>query len=244
MNEIPFLEQFITLSFNQLVVISLLLNLFLCFTSIIFYLLVHRFAKKGTLFAPYQPWNINDIMQVLCTIVCNAVVFVLGVYLWKYELLEVDFKAKWFTIFWQIVVLVLVMDLLMYVFHQIAHWSFFYKLVHRKHHDHVQVNALSLFVLSPFEAIGFGLFLIAVLGCFTFSYQAIIAYLGINLLWGTIGHFNTEFFPTFMRSRMGQWIGTARFHHTHHQSPNTNYGFYTTIWDKIGRTYKQHNKHI
>lgn len=237
MNTISFLKDLTALPLSQLALISLGLNLLLCLASIVFYLVVHKIASNQKLLAPYQIWRGSDVFQVGITVLCNAFVLVLGVYLWKYQIVQINFNASWGTVLWQVIVLVLVMDFLMYVFHRLAHMPIIYSFIHRKHHDHTHVNALSLFVLSPFEAIGFGLFLIVVLGCFSFSYQAIMLYLLINLLWGTIGHFNIELFPAFAKSMVGQWIGTARFHNTHHQMPQANYGFYTTLWDKIAGTF-------
>ncbi|WP_326378935.1 sterol desaturase family protein [Myroides pelagicus] len=238
--DIPlFLEQLPSMPLIQVVAISLWVNLALCAGSILFYVVVHQLAASKKLLAPYQVLTLSDIGQVLLTVVCNALIFVLGVYLWKYHVLQISFQASYPTIIGQVVLILLAMDLLMYIFHRLAHWSIIYPFIHRKHHDHIRVNALSLFVLSPFEALGFGLFLIAVLGCFSFSYQAIIIYLSINLLWGTIGHFNIEFFPSLNNHRIGKWIGTASFHNTHHQQPKSNYGFYTTLWDKVAGTFRR-----
>jgi sterol desaturase/sphingolipid hydroxylase (fatty acid hydroxylase superfamily) len=57
----------------------------------------------------------------------------------------------------------------------------------------------------------------------------------LNLIWGTIGHLNREFFPA---SFDHLFIGTTRFHNQHHLDESKNFGFYTSIWDRVFGTYK------
>ena len=124
----------------------------------------------------------------------------------------------------------------MYLFHYAAHIPFIYKILHSKHHEHVSTNYLSLFVLHPFETIGFGMMMMVLLMCYHFSLAAITIYLFINLVWGTIGHLNREFFPaSFDRF----FVGTSKFHNLHHLDEHKNFGFYTSIWDRLFGTYKR-----
>jgi sterol desaturase/sphingolipid hydroxylase (fatty acid hydroxylase superfamily) len=69
----------------------------------------------------------------------------------------------------EVVALLLLMDLLMYFFHYAAHFPFIYKLLHGKHHEHVSTNYLSLFVLHPFETLGFGLMMLVLLIAYDFQ---------------------------------------------------------------------------
>lgn len=234
-NEIVSLQSMAILDLIQL---SLMVNLSLFVVSIAIYGLVHKFVGSEKYIGAFQPFRWADFWICMRTIVCNSIVFVVGVYLWKNHWVTIQLDASILVIVLQIGVLILVMDFLMYVFHRIAHAKYIYSLLHQKHHEHTRVNALSLFVLSPAEALGFGFFIIATMMCYAFSYQAVLFYLTLNVLWGTIGHFNLNLFPSIGQSRLGGWIGTATFHHKHHQTPQCNYGFYTTIWDKLAQTYK------
>lgn len=123
----------------------------------------------------------------------------------------------------------------MYIFHCLVHHPFIYKILHRKHHEHKSTNFLSLFVLHPFETLGFGLMMISVFMLYDFSIFSITIYLFINLIWGTIGHLNREFFPKWMEQL---FLGTTKFHNQHHLNEQRNFGFYTSIWDRIFGTYK------
>ncbi len=124
----------------------------------------------------------------------------------------------------------------MYVFHYLAHTPYLYQLMHRKHHEHISTNFLSLFVIHPLECLGFGLMMIALLISYNFSMLAVTLYILINLIWGTVGHLNREFFPA-RTELMG--IGTTQFHNKHHLYENKNFGFYTNIWDRIFNTYEK-----
>lgn len=135
----------------------------------------------------------------------------------------------------EIVGIVLLMDLLMYIFHYLVHHPVIYKILHRKHHEHVSTNFLSLFVLHPLETLGFGLMMIFVFMWYDFSIFSITIYLFINLIWGTIGHLNREFFPKWSEK---VFLGTTKFHNQHHLNEQKNFGFYTSIWDRLFKTYK------
>lgn len=74
--------------------------------------------------------------------------------------------------------------------------------------------------------------------CIIFSLIAnifsITIYLFINLIWGTVGHLNREFFPKWIEQL---FLGTTKFHNQHHLNEQKNFGFYTSIWDRMFGTY-------
>ncbi|WP_228455329.1 sterol desaturase family protein [Chryseobacterium sp. Tr-659] len=169
------------------------------------------------------------------TVICNSFVMLAGVFLWKSGWIVLGEHQSVVGIIAEVIALLFLMDLLMYFFHYAAHLPLIYKVLHGKHHEHISTNFLSLFVLHPFETIGFGLMMLALLLCYNFSVISISIYLLVNLIWGTIGHLNREFFPaSFDRF----FVGTTRFHNQHHLEGNRNFGFYTSIWDRVFRTYK------
>ncbi|MCT2409278.1 sterol desaturase family protein [Chryseobacterium antibioticum] len=159
----------------------------------------------------------------------------LGVFLWKNHWIILDQNPSVLSILFETVALILLMDLLMYFFHYAAHLPFVYKVLHGRHHEHVSTNFLSLFVLHPFETIGFGLMILALLMGYDFSIISISLYLLINLIWGTIGHLNREFFPASFDQF---FVGTTKFHNKHHLDESKNFGFYTSIWDRLFGSYR------
>lgn len=230
-----YLELFWQFSWPQWIIFSLVINIFLYLFSIGLYLFIDKTCRKSALQAQNHPVTKPDFYQSLLTVLCNSLVMLIGVFLWKHGWITVGTHQSSVVIALEVVALLLLMDLLMYFFHYAAHFPLVYKLLHGKHHEHVSTNYLSLFVLHPFETLGFGLMMLVLLIAYDFSVISISIYLLINLIWGTIGHLNREFFPASF-DRL--FIGTTKFHNLHHLDGTKNFGFYTSIWDRLFGTYK------
>lgn len=232
MNLITYFEEFTLLEWISF---SLLSNVALYLFSIGLYMFIDRTCTKQKIQTEDFPITIPDIYQSLLTVVLNAVVMLVAVYFWKMNWVTLNESKTILELIIEIICITIAMDFLMYVFHYLAHLPFVYRLLHHRHHEHVSTNYLSLFVLHPFETLGFGLMMILVFSGYDFSIISISAYLFINLIWGTIGHLNREFFPKWT-DLIG--IGTTRFHNQHHLYENHNFGFYTSLWDHLFRTFK------
>ena len=218
----------------QLILLSIVINVYLFFLSIGCYLLFSRLSRNEPLQGELQKVTRADIRLSVLVTGCNALVFIVGFSLWQMDILGVSDSTNIFLIAIEVIFLVIAMDFLMYVFHRVAHLPLFYRLFHLRHHQHQSTNALSLFVLHPAEALGFGGLFVLVLFIYPFSYLAISIYLFINLLWGTIGHLDKEILPKrFSVLLQSGFLGTTRFHNDHHKLPHYNYGFYTVLWDRI-----------
>jgi len=230
-----YLKVFWQFSWLQWVVFSLISNVFLYLFSITLYQFIEKTCRKDLLQEQNHPVTQSDAYLSFLTVVCNSFVMLLGAFLWKNNWITIDLQPSVGSVFLETIALIFLMDLLMYFFHYAAHLPFVYKILHGKHHEHVSTNFLSLFVLHPFETIGFGLMILALLMSYDFSIISIVLYLSINLIWGTIGHLNREFFPASF-DRL--FIGTTRFHNQHHLDETKNFGFYTSIWDRLFGTYR------
>jgi len=222
-------------SLPQWIIFSLIINGFLYLFSIGLYVFIEKTCRKSQLQEKNHPVTRSDFYLSLFTIICNSFVMLLGVFLWKNGWIVLGETQSVARIIAEVAALLLLMDLLMYFFHYGAHLPFIYKILHRKHHEHVSTNFLSLFVLHPFETIGFGLMMLALLIGYDFSVISVSIYLMLNLIWGTIGHLNREFFPASFDRLL---VGTTRFHNQHHLDESKNFGFYTSIWDRVFGTYK------
>lgn len=222
-------------SWPEWVVFSLVINVFLYLFSIGLYIFIDKTCRKKRLQETDHPITTSDLFLSLFTVVCNSLVLLTGAFLWKNKWIEIGESMSVGVIFLEVVALLLFMDLFMYFFHYAAHLPWVYKMLHGKHHEHVSTNFLSLFVLHPFETIGFGLMMLVVLMGYDFSVISISVYLMINLIWGTIGHLNREFFPASFDKLL---VGTTRFHNQHHLDETKNFGFYTSIWDRLFGTYR------
>lgn len=230
-----YLQVFWQFSWPQWLIFSLIVNIFLYLFSIGLYIFIEKTCRKSQLQEKNHPVTRSDFYLSLLTIGCNSFVMLLGAFLWKKGWIVPGQTESVIGIIAEVAVLLLLMDFLMYLFHFAAHLPLVYKVLHGKHHEHISTNFLSLFVLHPLETIGFGLMMLVILIGYDFSVISISIYLLLNLIWGTIGHLNREFFPaSFDRF----FVGTTRFHNQHHLDESKNFGFYTSIWDRLFRTYK------
>lgn len=230
-----FLSFFEDLSWLEWIIFSLISNTFLYLFSIGFYIFTDRTCSKNKIQETDHPFLKSDLYLSFLTLFLNSVVMLTGVYLWKSGWIKLNESKTILTILFEIAAITLVMDLLMYIFHYMVHHRFIYKILHRKHHEHTSTNFLSLFVLHPFETLGFGWMMTFVFMLYDFSVFSITIYLFINLIWGTIGHLNREFFPKWTEQL---FLGTTKFHNQHHLNEKRNFGFYTSIWDRMFGTYK------
>lgn len=232
--QLGFGQELTTISWIQWIQLGISLNIGIFLFSIALHQFIEKTCTKPSLQAVAHPLSIPDLMWSLLTVVCNTLVLLVGVLLLKYNLIHFSDSYSGWSIVIELIFLILIMDLLMYFFHYLAHYPPFYS-IHAKHHEHTSTNFLSLFVLHPAESLGFGFLMICVLMLHDFSIPALALYLLLNTVWGTIGHLNREFFPP-KSGKLG--IGTTQFHNEHHLVEDKNFGFYTSIWDRLFKTYQ------
>ncbi len=185
------------------------------------------------LFAEKRPITRGDVLLAALCVVLNTGVAIFGWWLWRAGWITITQPGWWRTLL-DLAAFLLLMDFGMYVFHRIAHHPWLYSWIHSTHHTHESTNALSLFVLNPFEVLGFGGLMITVLVLVPLSGAAVLAYLILNTSFGTLGHAGVEPFPrSWARWFFVRQVGTSTFHAGHHLRQTSNFGFYTVIWDRL-----------
>ena len=180
-----------------------------------------------------KEWLICGLTNVL-----NTVVTYIGYWLWKNGFIGINTEVSGFILI-DFLMLFLAMDLLMYVFHYIIHKTWLYNAIHGLHHEAIHPKPIDLFVLHPVETISFGTLWLVLLLLSTFNLYAIVGYLMINVLFCMTGHLGMEPLSAALRNKpVLKYLGTSSFHHQHHQDISHNFGFYTSIWDRLFGTYK------
>lgn len=181
----------------------------------------------------------REISIVIITNVLNTVVTYVGYWLWKHGFIVINTVVSW-NIVLDFLLLFFSMDLLMFVFHYMIHKTFLYKTIHQLHHQSVDPRPLDLFILHPLETLAFGGLWLVLLMLREFNVYAVAVYLMVNVCFGLVGHLGIEPLPaSFRRLPLVKYIGTSTFHHDHHQDVGYNYGFYTSVWDRLMGTYKK-----
>ncbi|HEY9258041.1 sterol desaturase family protein [Chitinophaga sp.] len=186
----------------------------------------HPFAYNS------RQWHIAAVTTVL-----NTVITYTGYWLWTQQAIRIT-TAFSISILLHAAFLFFAMDLLMYIFHYVIHKTPLYKLLHTLHHEATDPEPIDLFILHPLETLSFGALWLLLLLLFPLNIYGIIIYLIINVIFGMMGHLGMEPLP----AKVHQWpvlkyLGTSTFHHTHHRHEQCNFGFYTSIWDRVFRTF-------
>lgn len=210
----------------EIAAIALVMNLGIVANSVfVWRLAAHRRGVSG----PSRPVSGRDRALTATTTIVNAAALVPAWWLWTEGTIELA-SIDPLRIIIEVTYLVLAVDLVMYVVHRIFHLDPLYRWFHQVHHtDDAPTNELTLFVMHPLEAAGFGVLVLALLTMWSVSVVGIAIFFTINLIAGTVAHVPTSGSP----SRWDRLFGGSPLHQGHHEAPNTGYGFFTTTWDRL-----------
>ncbi|MCB2408777.1 sterol desaturase family protein [Hymenobacter lucidus] len=201
------------------------------------YLLQGLFGRARALGPLYQPVSAQQVRLATSTLLLNTGITFVGFLLCRHGFIQIREDVSW-RVLLDFLVLFLGMDLLMYVFHYFIHHSVLYRWVHGLHHHYTSPQPLDLFVLHPLETVGFGGLWLLLMALYPASLTAIVAYLTVNVLFGALGHCGVEPFPaSWARHPLLRHLGSSGFHFQHHQHDTHNFGFYTSLWDRLFGTY-------
>jgi len=193
---------------------------------------LQRLFAKSTMNAEAALVSRRDVLLSLVILSINIGVGVPGWWLWKHGYIVLVERPFLFAVLDGAMMFVY-FDLSMYALHRLMHSTWLYGIAHRRHHDHTNVSGISLYVMNPVEAVGFGLMLILFLMARACSMDAVIAFLFLNWLYGTVGH---SALP-ISGGLLSWFVGNASFHHRHHAEQYCNFGFFTGVWDRVCGTF-------
>lgn len=231
-------DYFNSLSLPSIVLHCFLANVGMFLLAILVFKIFHYFHDQFRNPIEKHPVSREDIAWAIVSVISNTLILIPGWYLWKNGTIVIVEDSLLRTIV-MFLLMVLSIDLLMYIFHRIAHFKIVYKIIHNLHHNHEKLNAISLYVLNPIEALSFGIFIIIFMMLIDISLNTLLCFLIFNLVWGIMGHLGLRFASKNGRDNFVTKIVTnSFFHETHHIDQNYNFGFYTRIWDRIFKTEK------
>jgi len=208
-------------------------NVVLFASSMAFGHTVGRLFGHRRVTAPAPRVERREIALAVVCVTLNAAVTVGGLLLYRAGILRLAAPSA-FEIVYDALLLTLLMDIAMYASHRFAHHPWFYAHVHALHHRYEHPRPLSLFVLHPLEVLGFGALWLMLICLVRVSLPAMILFLTLNLLFGMLGHVGVEPLPDgWVKWPFARSVGTSTFHARHHERPRSNFGFYTTVWDRL-----------
>lgn len=232
------LRYFRALGWREALPLFLLENLLVLLLAVGFgYGLQAVFGRRRALGGAYQPVSGQQLRYATYTLLLNTGITFAGFWLWRQGFIVIR-EGTSARLALDFAVLFLGMDLLMYVFHYAIHHTPLHRWVHGLHHEYPEPQPLDLFVLHPLETLGFGGLWLVLMVLYPAYFGAILAYLVVNVLFGALGHSGVEPFPAAWAHRpVLKYLGSSGFHFQHHQDERHNFGFYTSLWDRLFGTF-------
>lgn len=206
--------------------VGVAMNVSVTLTSVGAWLVLHgRRVERRQLSA-------KALSSAVVTTLVNGLVLVPAWWLWQQGTLQLPAPTLLGTVL-QFAYLALFMDTALYWLHRAGHNELVYRFVHERHHEEAAMTPLSLFVMHPIEAAGFGFLMMCALVLVPVSVPAIAAFGTLNVVAGTLAHQMAPEAESPWSQRFGGW---ATFHQAHHQDPAVNLGFFIPLWDRVAGT--------
>ena len=140
----------------------------------------------------------------------------------------------WAYLVLSVAALLALQDTYFYWTHRAMHHRWLFGWMHLAHHRSHNPSPFAAYAFSPAEALvhaGFVPLMLLWLPLHTF---ALFAFLAVMILRNVLGHLGIELFPRgFARGRLTRWSTTTTHHALHHRRSSTNFGLYSTVWDRL-----------
>ncbi len=186
-------------------------------------------ARRSVVGATRTP-AARDIRLAASTTAVNAAITLPAWGLWREGVIELPDPTVGGVLV-DVIVLIIGIDVAMYAVHRIFHLGALYRWFHVWHHTgDERMSPLTLFVMHPFEAAGFGLATLTLMWVNPTSIVAISIFFTFNLVIGTVAHVPPR---TAVDAATVGWFGGSSMHAGHHARPETNFGFFTQVWDRL-----------
>ena len=135
---------------------------------------------------------------------------------------------------------ILLLDWLIYWQHRVFHHVPLLWRLHRMHHSDQDIDVTTGTRFHPIEIIFSMLIKITAIGLLGIPVEAVILFEIILNVSAMFNHSNL-FIPRWLDRYISSLFVTPDFHRVHHSihitEMNSNYGFFLSIWDRIGKTY-------
>ena len=200
--------------------------IFLIISNVLMYIVTFLIGYLWSKLTKIKPLELTrkDVVTSLKVLITNIIVAYPGYLLYQNGYINFTYSGQFIR---DIIVLYLAFDFLMYILHFGSHHVWPLRIFHNKHHSHHHFNEISLYVMEPIESIFFGLLLTVSAFLFTINFYSFITFIFINWLLGVLGHLNVK------KVKKPVIFGNQTFHKTHHLNGSKNFGFYTTLWDRV-----------
>lgn len=178
----------------------------------------------------------HELFWSACNVFCSTLVLtVLSNWLVQQGLLETNTAAAaWYVVAFEFLLFFFIFDLYFYLVHRALHVQPLFNWIHKTNHRSLNPRPLSYASMSPLEGISEGLIIPLFLSLFTVHETSTYFILPFASLMGLYVHCGYEFAPRWWyQVPATKWLITPMYHSQHHQYFTSNYGAFTTIWDRL-----------
>lgn len=172
----------------------------------------------------------------------SSVVFGIGFtglfYLWKLGALAITIDEQPLLVHFRNILLVLVIqDTYYYWVHRAMHSKKLFPILHRGHHESVEVSSWTSFSFDPLESVIQFIPICVIALLIPLHIYGLIIILAFMSMTSVLNHLNYDITPKFLATKFPSFCVIGPRHHAlHHKEFRTNFGLYFTIWDKIAGT--------
>jgi Delta7-sterol 5-desaturase len=136
----------------------------------------------------------------------------------------------WFSV----LAVIVLHDAYFYWTHRMLHRGWWFRHVHRVHHQSTSPTPWAAYSFHPVEALIQAVFLPAFVLLIPIHGAAIFVFLSFMIVTNCVGHSAFELLPWRAATRGWlRWKTTVTHHHFHHARNRGNYGLYFTWWDRL-----------
>ena len=229
------------------VIITLLINIY----YITFYVLQLSFIEKFKVNQVPWPWQEDKVKwrkmfkkTVFAFIINDFILFPIIFYIMTYFFKPIAshlLVPSFWTCLWQMAIMLLIEDFIFYWIHRMLHLPIFYKLIHKKHHEHYNTFHLTN-IYAHWIEFSFGNVLPMLLGMILLKGNLHVVTLNIfiilRIVESTEGHSGYDF--PWSCFKIFSFSTDSAYHNYHHLKNNGNYADIFTFWDTIFGTNKDY----
>ena len=173
-----------------------------------------------------------EIINSIKSIIVFGLYGVLIVYCYRNGFVSMTFENN-YQIFISLLILIIWNEFHFYLCHKLMHTKHLVKF-HRIHHKSVVVTPFSTYSFHLTESILLGSVMILPMFVYEFELIALVIFPIFHLFFNSLGHSNVK----LIKSTLGVKKAEVSTHHNnHHTTFNSNFGFATSLIDRILKTH-------
>lgn len=180
-----------------------------------------------------------EIIHSFQSIIVFGLYGLLIVFCYRHAIVSIAFEYN-YMIGVDLLILAVWNEVHFYLGHKLMHTKYFIG-IHRTHHKSVVVTPFSTYSFHPVESLIFGTVMISPMLVIEFELMALVIFPIYHLFFNTLGHSNVK----LIQNKGGlKKIEISTHHNNHHTKFNANFGFASSLMDRLMKTYYKKERNL